>query len=148
MNILCKTWRKCCRWLLKLHPQTHNNLLPGLMHTPPPDVIVKERTLSFVVDGLNHPSFLISQFFRNSLISNSSYIVSNVNSIIDSFQFRYQEIFNLKRNDIKRRVTALQTSNDWRLELVTEILDVRDGLKATNLNYAELSEILNYVCAT
>ena len=146
MNLLCKTWRKCCRWLLKLHPQTHNNLLPGLMHTPPPDVIVKERILSFVVDGLNHPSFLISQFFRNSLISNSSYIVSNVNSIIDSFQFRYQEIFNLKRNDIKRRVTALQTSNDWRLELVTEILDVRDGLKATNLNYAELSEILNYVC--
>ena len=47
LDKLYTEWRKCCRKIVKLHPRTHNDLIPGLMNSLPIDLMVKKRWLNF-----------------------------------------------------------------------------------------------------
>ena len=83
MNDLHTSWRVCCRKLLSLHQQTRSYLLPNVMDTLPVDDIIMKRMLAFYVKGLSHSNEYISSFFKNTLVSNSSYSLTNLNIILN-----------------------------------------------------------------
>ena len=71
------------------------------METMPIDDIVMYRMLSFFVNGLNHNSDLISHFFKNTLLSNSSYMLVNINSILSKYGIKYMDLFSMSKICIK-----------------------------------------------
>ena len=146
LNNLYKAWRKSSRKILKLHPRTHNELIPSLMDSLPIELVVKERWLNFFLSGLRRPQDAIANFFKNSLISSCSYSVSNINILLNELQILYTDIFMLKRNDIRRKFLMKNHVSRWKVTLLSELLDVREGLSTSNLTMKEVQNIINYIC--
>ena len=57
------------------------------MGTLPIKDVIMSRILNFFVSGLNHDNTIISDFFKNKLVSNSSYMLTNINAILTKFNF-------------------------------------------------------------
>merc|ERR1712030_208134 len=89
---LCTTWRVCCRRLLGLNSRTRSHLILHLMGIAPILDIIMYRMLNFVLAGINHKN-MIKNFFKNSLLFNTSYMSTNVNKIIGNFNINYLECF-------------------------------------------------------
>ena len=142
---LCTTWRVCCRRLLGLNSRTRSHLIPHLMGTAPIIDIIMYRMLNFVLAGINHESSIINNFFKNSLISNTSYISANVNKIIENFSINYLELFSFNKNKLKSRLNEKLGIKDWQCNIVEELLDMREkGLEA-NLDSKEIRTMLNNI---
>ena len=105
---LSVAWRVCCRRLLALHPRTRSHLLPHIMNCLLVRHIIEKRMLCFFIRGLKHLERQISQFFKNVLLSNSSYMLSNVNSILQSSNIKYYEIFYCNINSLIGKVRCLE----------------------------------------
>merc|ERR1719369_1575175 len=82
---LCTTWKKCCRILLNLSPMTRSYTIHHLMGTAPILDSIMNRMLNFYLIGLNNEDDIINFFFRNSLLSNSSYVATNISKILGKF---------------------------------------------------------------
>ena len=144
--ILCKTWRMCSRQVMQLCNRTRSHLLPHIMDSFPIDFIVKERMLNFFVNGLNHSSQNIANFFKNSLVSCSSYAITNINQILATFDINYIDIFNLSKAAIRKAVIGKIPPVDWRGNMIKELLYVLDGDLDTNMEVNEIDFILRHVC--
>ena len=135
----------CCRRLLGLNSRTRSHLIPHLMGTAPILDIIMYRMLNFVLAGINHESSIINNFFKNSLISNTSYISANVNKIIENFSINYLELFSFNKNKLKSRLNEKLGNKDGQCNIVEELMYMREtGLKA-NLDRKEISTMLNIV---
>ena len=148
VNELLKTWRICCRRLLGLHPRTKSHLLPDIMDTFPLVDIMKERLINFVMAGLNHPSNLIANYFRNSLLSCSSYVVSNINIILRSFRMKYEDLFIGNKRKIRRFMIEAHSNVNWQIYLIKELLNVIDGIITNGFTIDETNCILEYICTS
>ena len=84
---LCTTWKVCSRKILGLSTQTRSYMLNQIMGTLPIKDVIMSRILNFFVSGLNHDNTIISDFFKNKLVSNSSYMLTNINAILTKFNF-------------------------------------------------------------
>ena len=148
MNIekLCTTWRKCCRKLLGLNPRTRSHLIPHLMGTAPIFDIIMYRMLNFIIDGINHQDNILNSFFKNSLLSNTSYMSSNLNKILKNFNIHYFELFSLNKNKLKTKLNEKIGEKDWQCNIVEELLYMREsGLVTKYLDRAEINTMLNEV---
>ena len=146
---LCKTWRVCCRRILGIPNRTHNELLPELMNTFPIINIIQERMINFYMNGLNHSDSVVVRFFQNSITSHLSYSVANVNKILNRIGMRYFDFFTYKKKDVKKKFKCIQThDNDSVISLLKDLLDMRDGIKMSNLNHSEIRDIIQFVCVT
>ena len=143
---LCKTWRICCRQIMNMNSRTSSYLIPHIMDSLPIDLVVMERMLIFFVNGLNHPSKQISGLFLNSLVSCSSYSITNVNIILKSFGIKYCELFNIKKNEIRKKILQKLPPVDWRCNMIKELLCVLDGEMDNDMDYDSTKDIFNYVC--
>ena len=119
---LCTAWRVCSRKILGLNKQTRSYMLPNIMGTIPIQDVIMRRILNFFVTGLNHDDNIISDFFKNTLISNSSYILTNVNTILNKFKINYHDLFTLQKAQIKRIFKNCNDEPDWRSNLIKELL--------------------------
>ena len=71
---LCTDWNICSRRILNLSPRTRSFLIHQMLGTLPIRDIIMKRILDFFVSGLKHNCVLISNFFRNVLLSTLSHI--------------------------------------------------------------------------
>ena len=148
MNIekLCTTWRISCRKLLGLNPRTRSHLIPHLMGTAPIFDIIMYRMLNFIIDGINHQDNILNSFFKNSLLSNTSYMSSNLNKILKNFNIHYFELFSLNKNKLKTKLNEKIGEKDWQCNIVEELLYMREsGLVTKYLDRAEIITMLNEV---
>ena len=144
---LDKTWRICCRRLLGLPPDTRSYVIPSIMGTWPLRHTIMYRILSFFISGLMHDCQNISLFFKNVLISNSSYMLQNVNIILREFDIKYHEIFNMDKIKLKNLIKGIQPNSDWRANIILELLMLRDGQLLCALDTKEVKDILKYVAS-
>ncbi len=72
-----------------------------------------KKNAVFFIRGMRHPERQISQFFRNVLLSNSSYMLSNMNSILQSYNIKYYEIFYCNINYVIGKVCCLEDYQYW-----------------------------------
>ena len=143
---LFQTWRVCCRRLLGLHPRTKSCLLPDIMDTFQFTDIIKERMINFVMAGLNHSSIEIANHFKNSLLSCSSYVVSNVNIIIRTFNMRYEDIFIGNKRKVRKSMMESNRPVNWQTGMIKELLNIMDGTITNGFTTVETKCILDYLC--
>ena len=74
-------WRKCSRLILGVDPLTHNSIIPALMSTQAPEILIYSRILSFCKKGLNHHSNNVKFLFRNAIQNLNSPFANNVKTI-------------------------------------------------------------------
>ena len=142
---ICTTWKVCCRRLLGLSPRTRSHLIPQLMETAPILDIIMHRMLNFVLNGLNHDSNVIKSFFKNSLLANTSYMSTNVQTILRNFNINYLELFSFNKNKLKTKYNEKIGKKDWQCKMVEELMYVREHYLENNLDKRELYTMLENV---
>ena len=101
---LCTTWKVCCRRILGLQQRTRSWLIPYLFETMEINDIIMSRMLNFIMSGLNHNSCIVGMFFKNMLLSNCSYMVANLNKILQSFNLKYCDLLVINKCQLKKHV--------------------------------------------
>ena len=138
-------WRKSVRYLLDLHPRTHNSLLHHITGSPSIESIIYSRIICFIKRGLEHENKFISFFFNNSVYNLHSYTSRNMYLILRRRGISYAEFRAKSENWLKQKCKAEQAP-DWIANTVIELLQCRDGLLETNLQQDQLKDILNHLC--
>ena len=115
------------------------------METMPIDDIIMNRMIGFFINGLNHESELISSFFKNTLLSNSSYMLVNINTILNKFKIKYIDLFCLKNNFVKKISNKYNINPDWRCNIIKELLSIRENQMSVILDQNEIKEMLYYI---
>ena len=111
----------------------------------PIEDIMRLRMLVFFTNGLNHKSNLIANFFKNTLLSNSSYMLVNVNSILKRYDMKYIDLFFMNKNYIRNSIKSYNNGPDWRSSSIKELLSLREGQHVCELNKTEICEILTHI---
>ncbi len=145
---LSVAWRVCCRRLLALHPRTRSHLLPHIMNSSPVRRVIEKRMLSFFLGGLHHPVQDISIFFKNALVSSSSYMLTNVNSLINYLNVKYYEIYDCAIKSIITKFDLSKGEQDWQTRIIRELLSIRDRQLDVPLTYEEVCEFLDETCTS
>ena len=115
------------------------------METMPIDDILMSRILGFFIHGLKHENKYISSFFLNTLLSNSSYMLVNINTILDKFVIKYIDLFSLNKNDVKKIIKRGASEPDWRCSSLKELLSLRENQIQCELDQTEVNEMLLYI---
>ena len=143
---LCTAWKVCCRQIIGLKSDSRSALLHHLMNTLPIQDIIMYRMLCFYKSGLHHENEVISMFFKNSLLSNSSYAIRNINTILKHVSLGYSYIFTECSKD---RLKAIFFNNmekpDWRINILTELLDIKDNLVFCDLSNDEVNSLIDHI---
>ena len=146
VNKLCTAWKVCCRKIMGLKPDARSNLLHHLMNSLPIQDIIMFRMLCFFKSGINHENEIISAFFRNSLISNSSYVTKNVNIILRHLKLDYNYIFTEDRKDkLKSIFNNNMSKPDWRNGILSELLDINDNIASCILDQEEITTLIDHI---
>ena len=138
-------WRVCCRKILGLPSHTRSYLLHNVMEMMPIDQIVMDRILGFFIKGINHDNAIMSNFFKNSLLSNSSYMLTNINTILNRHNIKYIDLFSMDKHEVKRKFKNCNVGTDWRCDSVKELLCLREGQSFCILDLTEIKDMLYYV---
>ena len=131
--------------ILGLSAQAHSNLLHHIMDTLPIKYIIMSRTINFFIGGLKHDSKVISDFFKNTLLSSSSFMLTNINTIINKYNINYQDLFSINKAKVKEIIKVYNNEHDWRSNIVKELLSIREGQKFSILDPTEIKNRLHYI---
>ena len=142
---LYTAWRVCYRKILGLRQDARSYLLPHLMNSMSIENIINKRILCFFVAGLNHNVPVISNFLKNTLISNSSMMLTNVNTILKTLNINYSKLFELSKSQIGNIIKEHDGIPDNRCKTVKELLNTRELQQFDCLETKQITEILNYV---
>ena len=67
--------------------------------------------------------------------------------ILQELDMKYYELFRLETSNIDKIFKNIQSINEFPdIFLLNDLLDMRDGLKISNLNHNEIKDIINLVC--
>ena len=115
------------------------------MDTLPIKDIVMSRMLNFVINGLNNDNELISMYSKNMLTSNTSYMLTNVNKILQYYNIRYNDLFTLNKSNVRQIIYKKNGVEDWRCNFIKELLTLKENPSLSILNTFEIEEILNFI---
>ena len=135
------TWRKSVRNFLELPNRTRSYIIPQIMGTNDVLSIIEQRQLNFIIKCLNHNSKLVQNITQNAFLCGKSYIVKNVNRILSKSNISYRNLFDGKKIKIERKLC-----DKWRVDLIKELLFVRDQKLYIELDNDQFNSVLNYVC--
>ena len=124
---LAKTWNICCRRLLRIPSSTRTYVIPHIMNTMPIKHIIMYRMLNFYISGLNHECSTISWLFKHVLITHSSYMLQNINTILNEFNIKYHDLFTMKKTKLKGIIDNKSEESDWRSDLIIELMSIREN---------------------
>ena len=118
------------------------------MGTAPILDIIMSRMLNFYLTGLNNNDNIINFFFRNSLLSNSSYVSTNISKILGKFDISYVGMFSLNKNKIKCKRNEKFGTKVWRCNMIEELMNISKTNLTTILDRTEANYMLNDICIT
>ena len=138
-------WNICCRKVLGLHPRTRTYLLHQVMDNLPIKYIIMNRILIFFITGIKHQNTLISNFFRNVLIANSSHMLTNVNTILKFLDVKHNDLLELNKYQTKKLLQAKIEKPDWRCDFIQELLTINDGQLFVDMDQSSTKQLQDYV---
>ena len=107
--------------------------------------IIMYRMINFILAGVNHNDNVINNFFRNCLLSNTSYTFTNLNKIIGNFNINYLELFDFNKNKLKNKLKEKTGIGDWQYNLLEELMNMKETSLEANLDITELKTLIDYV---
>ena len=73
-------------------------------------------------------------------------MLSNVNSILQSSNIKYYEIFYCNINSLIGKVRCLEIDQNWHIEILKELLSILDGQIDCCLTNSDIPEFLDDIC--
>ena len=116
------------------------------MNTAPINDIIMYRILCFFVSGLSNDDAMISNLFRNTLISNTSYMIANINTILQRFGISYVNILSLNKGMLRQIFQDMIGEKDWQCNIIEELMSMREDNNTAPLNSYEIGVMLDQVC--
>ena len=107
---------------------------------------IMHRMSSFFLNGLNHPNNVVNTFFKNVLVSNSSVMLRNLNTIQNKLKIEYVDLLILKKYEIRKYFETNNTESNWRVNMIKELLNIREQQLVCDLTQNEVKELLQYLC--
>ena len=108
--------------------------------------IIMNRMSSFFLNGFNHSNNVVNTFFKNVLVSNSSVMLRNLNTIQNKLKIKYGDFFTLKKNAIRKKFETNNIESNWRVHMIRELLNIRENHLVCDLGQNEVKEVLQYLC--
>ena len=71
--------------------------------------------INFFISGINHQISMISDFFKNALLSKSSHMSTNISTILNYIDINYYDILDL--NKIKVKNENMKTHTSWAMSV-------------------------------
>ena len=99
----------------------------------------------FILAGANHNDNVINNFFRNCLLSNTSYTFTNLNITIGNFYINYLELFNFNKNKLKNELNEKTGKGDWQYNILEELMNMEETILEENLDITEIKTLIDYV---
>ena len=72
-------------------------------------------------------------------------MLTNVNTILQRTNIKYKDIFEINKNYVKQKLYENIAQPDWRVNMVKELLDIRDKQLHSILEQNEVNMMLKYV---
>merc|ERR1712212_487435 len=116
-------WRISARKVLKVDKRTHCNLIPPLVKSKDPLLLIEQRILNFFRKMLIHDNGLV-KFIANFSYSNSfSYMNRNIMSILHKHSISHEKLYRNQSIKISDNIAP-----NWRVPFIHEILSAKDML--------------------
>ena len=138
-------WNVCCRKILGLNPRTRTYLLAPLMKSMPIENMILHRITNFFLNGLNHSNRIVKTFFMNVFLSNSSIMKRNINTIRKKLNIKFDDLLNLNKKALKIEFEKNNTPADWRVNMIQELLSIRENQLECELNPYDVKEFLQHI---
>ena len=103
------------------------------------------RILNFFIGGMKHQSTLISNFFKNTLLANSSHMLTNINAILKFLNVKKCDMLELDKCQTKKLFQSKSVEPDWRCNLIQELLSILDKQLFVDIDQQEVKQTLEYV---
>ena len=107
--------------------------------------LILHRMSCFFLNGYNHPNDTIKDLFCNVLVSSSSCMLRNINSILDKINMKYYDFLLTNKHELKREFSKTDSDPDWRVNIVEELLNIRDNQIECDLDRNETIMFLKYI---
>ena len=143
---LYTAWNVSCRRVLGLDTRTRTYLLSHLLKSMTIENLILFRLSCFFLNGINHPIGNIKNFFLNVLVSNSSCFLRNINIILSKINMKYSDFLMTNKFELKRKLFENEPEYDWRVNIIEELLNVRDNQLEFGLDRYELHNMLKHIC--
>ena len=148
MTKLDTCWRVCCRRLLGVSNRTHCSLIPYLMNSLPPSLQISLRIINFFGKSSQCESNLYSNFFFNQcLILKESLMYNNIKHIAINLDCSIPDMLNLSKYNIKKKLyNAIPEIDGWKIGLIKELIDIKEGFVGVDFDSELVKDILNHIC--
>ena len=123
-------WRVSSRRILKLDRCTRSAILPGLMSTGNPSLMIKKRIFKFFFNGVRHKSENLKFYLLNCIQSGDSIMFRNITSIMRDLEISPNSILYCHKSVISN----LKYYQDWRVDMIRKITKWRDNDILIELN--------------
>ena len=143
---VCTAWRVSIKCVLQLNMRTRSNLLPHLVKSPSAEKIIHSRFMSFFLSGLRHSNEFISTIFNHTLNSHYSYFRRNLSYIFYHYGLNWNTLSNMSDRDVKSYIRNYNCNVDWRVNIIKELMMIRDHELFGILEPQEVTFMLNTVC--
>ena len=97
-------WNIGCRRVLGLDNRTRTYMLGPLMKSMSIENIIMYRMICFYINGLHHTNNIVSTIFKNVLVSNTSIMQRNINTISNKLKIKHGDLLLLNKNAIKKSI--------------------------------------------
>ncbi len=153
---LGKTWNVAIRKLYNVPFQTHCRFVQNVSQLNHVTHTLKSRFIKFIVANLvgknKHVAYVANLCFRNAISSSGR----NINKIMLECKLDYRllqlaHVFNIKVNmDImyKNTISAQIHGEEWKINMILEIIDCLNGLCENDFTYDENMYLLSDICIT
>jgi len=116
-------WNRCVRCIWRVPATTHTDIVHKLTLNPKAEILKRKRKLKLTM--ISSSNKLLSYFVKR-FQNDKMFITGNMDNVINE---------------------CLTDNNDWKLCILTELINCRDGIQhIDNLDYDDIVSIINEIC--
>ena len=106
--------------------------------------LIAHRISCFFLNGINHSNDVIKGFFLNVPYSNSC-MLRNINIIMKRINKNFFDLPLISKYEFKRELYKTETDCDWRVNMIEELMNVRENQLECHLDRHESNMMLKYI---
>ena len=147
-------WRKCVRKVLRVHPRTHNVMLPLMLHKMPIECSLLLRVVKFYCTMLHGNNEVTKCIARRCLFQARSNMGQNISHVMQKHKINFyvgtkSNCKVLMEGLLKSlsKDTDVNDSIKGIVDACIELIDVRDGMLIMDtFSTGDCKELLDYLC--
>ena len=137
-------WRKSLRRIFHLPNNTHNSIVNHLNSQIPLELSIYKRIYKFYNNMLNSSNEIVKCVTARLKYSNSNF-ATNIKLL--EYKFDISDMNISKFNDlVKSKHNTSKTNIQWLMNIIFELIDIRDGVSNTQLNRQYILDIIEQLC--